>query len=227
MELVPIVFGTTSTTLTYVCVVRVRVCCEDQGKFSRKTYGERDFTQDMVMNVLVREQLLVHTSPPRQLLCSPLFLQSQFLPSDGLGLVVEGHAACIGVGLRKCGGVSADQRSKSRAFVLVHRCRPRIHCKKRWWAVGAKQREGEGRGGDVRGRVYTSSLVYPPPNPNAAVPQTRSICSPFCLHEKRARVRPAQAGGGSSSVWPGRARCVGVKAGHQSAMWSLTPSSLL
>ena len=114
MELVPIVFGTTSTTLTYVCVVRVRVCCEDQGKFSRKTYGERDFTQDMVMNVLVREQLLVHTSPPRQLLCSPLFLQSQFLPSDGLGLVVEGHSACVGVGLRSGAGACPRIKYRSR-----------------------------------------------------------------------------------------------------------------
>ena len=65
-----------------------------------------------MVNVLVREQLLVHTSPPRQLLCSPLFLQSQFLPSDGLGLVVEGHSACIGVGLHICVGAGAGPRIK-------------------------------------------------------------------------------------------------------------------
>ena len=91
--------------------------------------------------------------------------------------------------------------------------------------MSAKQREGEG-GGETygEGSTHLACMVYPPPNPNAAVPQTRSICSPFCLHEKRARVRPAQAGGGSSSVWPGRVRCVGVKAGHQSVMWTLPPS---
>ena len=121
----------------------------------------RDFTQDMV-NVLVREQLLVHTSPPRQLLCSPLFLQSQFLPSDGLGLVVEGHAACIGVGL--CAGAAGPRIKEIEVeSVRVSSSMSTAHTVENGGGLWVPSSEGgRGRGRDVRGKVYTSSSVYPP-----------------------------------------------------------------
>ena len=35
-----------------------------------------------------------------------------FLPSDGSGLVVEGHSACVGVGLRRYGRVAGFKELK-------------------------------------------------------------------------------------------------------------------
>jgi hypothetical protein len=44
------------------------------------------------------KQKSVHLTTP----CTPLSVVA-FLPSDGSGLVVEGHSACVGVGLRRYG----------------------------------------------------------------------------------------------------------------------------